>query len=92
MKLKEFWNLGVPFIKKYSLIFDRDKNIVGLYKERINNEPEKSNFFTFSLIFACLIIIGLLLYIFYYVFRSEKRIKRAQELYDDVGNNDEKLI
>ena len=91
-EIKEFWNLGVPFIKKYSLIFDRDKNIVGLYKERINNEPEKSNFLTLSLILSCLIIIGLLLYICYYVLRSEKRMKRAQELYDDVGNNDEKLI
>ena len=91
-ELKEYWNLGVPFIKKYSLIFDRDKNIVGLYKDRINDDSDKSNFFTFSLIFACLIIIGLLLYIFYYVFRSEKRIKRAQELYDDVGNDNEKFI
>ena len=91
-ELKEYWNLGVPFIKKYSLIFDRDKNIVGLYKDRINDDSDKSNFFTFSLIFACLIIIGLLLYIFYYVFRSEKRIKRAQELYDDVGNDNEKFL
>ncbi len=84
--------LGVPFIKKYFLIFDRDKNIVGLYKDRINDDSDKSNFCTFSLIFACLIIIGLLLYIFYYVFRSEKRIKRTQELYDDVGNDKEKLL
>ena len=91
-ELKEFWNLGVPFIKKYSLIFDRDKNIVGYYKERINSDSDKPNFFTFSLIFACLIIIGLLIYIFYYVMRSEKRKKRAQELYDDIGNDNEKFI
>jgi len=81
------WILGKPFMKKYQLVFELDKKIIGLYKE--NNNSNNSNYsnnkgfniYLLLLIIALLVVIGLIIFIVYYLIK--KRKKRACELTDD---------
>ena len=89
-----FWILGELFIKKYQLVYDLDKKIIGLYSEIENeNENEKGNDnnnksdkrinIYLSIIFILLwIIISLIIFIFLF-FNKQKRNK-ALELNDDT--------
>ena len=56
-KILNRWVLGKPFMKKYQLIFDQDKKVIGFYC----NQIEKSNFFYIILIFLFIICIILIL-------------------------------
>jgi hypothetical protein len=81
------WILGKIFMKKYQLVFDLEKKIIGLYKNIIisddnNNENSKGFIIILVLlIIAVIIIIGLVIYIVYYLKKNRK--KRASELLDD---------
>jgi len=85
-----YWILGKPFIKKYSLIYDLDRKIIGLYKENDGNEiDEKNKFksnnylyvFLILLVISIFVIIGLVIYIIFYINKTRK--KKANELIDD---------
>ena len=77
------WILGKPFMKKYQLVFDLDRKIIGLYTKNNNNNDNNNGFniYLFLLIIAVLIVIGLVIFIVYYFQKTRK--KRACELLDD---------
>ena len=72
------WKLGLPFFKKYTLYFDSDRKIIGIYKN-IHNY-----YFNFTILFIIIlitIIIGMGIFI-YYILTKKIRKKRANELID----------
>ena len=71
--------MGEKFLRKYQLIFDLDKKIIGFYTPQ--NDSSTPFIIIFLLISFILITILLLIYIF---FRLKKPRKiRANELLDD---------
>ena len=77
------WILGKPFMKKYSLIYDLDKKIIGTYKKN-NDEGDKNHTniaLLIVLIILGIIVIGLVIFIVYYLKKPRKG--RAFELIDD---------
>ena len=73
------WTLGRPFMKKFQMVFDHDRRLIGIYlgKEGFIN-------WTIVAIFVLgLVIIGLLYYIINYFKNRPKRIK-ANELLEDL--------
>ena len=77
------WILGKPFMKKYSLIYDLDRKIIGTYKKG-NDEEEKNSINLILLIILIILgIIVILLVIFIVYFLKKPRKNRANELDDD---------
>lgn len=80
------WILGMPFIKKYLIVFDLDKKIIGFYNNNIIIKNGKNNifFYVFWYIFLIGIIIVLVFYILRFVyFKKNKRII-ANELNEGI--------
>ena len=79
------WILGKPFMKKYQLVYDLDRKIIGIYKDKIidNNINKNNNLIIYIvlLIILILVIIGLAIYLIYIV--TKNRRKKAYELNDD---------
>ena len=77
------WILGKPFMKKYPLIYDLDKKIIGTYIG--NKEEEKKNPINLTLLILLIalgiIVIGLVIFIIFYLKKPRKN--RAAELNDD---------
>ena len=72
------WILGKTFMKKYQLIYDLDRKIIGLYKA---NSNKGFNFYILFLVLLIFVIISLIYYIFFYI-KTPRKI-RANELEDD---------
>ena len=87
-ELREYWDFGSPFLKKYSFICDRDNNIIGFYNNKTNQKNDFPYFMIIIIIFG-VVIISLLVYILYYILNKKEK-KKAHELSEDVTN--EKLI
>ena len=86
------WLFGRPVFKKYPVVFDQDKRIIGFYTEtgeyEVQNngdkKEEKSNFpISWVLVILLSIIIIILGIAFYLKFPYLKRKKKANELDDD---------
>ena len=78
------WIFGKPFMKKYELVYDLDRKIIGLYKEGSESPSEKSKVnvvFIILLIILILAVAGLSYFIFFYLKKTRK--SRAFELNDD---------
>ena len=78
------WIFGKPFMKKYELVYDLDRKIIGLYKEGNDSPSEKSKVnvvFIILLIILVLAVAGLSYFIFFYLKKTRK--SRAFELNDD---------
>ena len=78
------WIFGKPFMKKYELVYDLDRKIIGLYKEGNESPSEKSKvniLFIILLIILILAVAGLSYFIFFYLKKTRK--SRAFELNDD---------
>ena len=83
-----YWILGKPFMKKNSLVYDLDRKIIGLYKEEDGGKMKEKNgsnnyifLFLNLLIISILVIIGLVIYIIFYIKKTRKN--KANELTDD---------
>ena len=72
------WKLGLPFFKKYTLYFDSDRKIIGIYK---NIHKYYFNFTVLFIVILITIIIGMGIFI-YYILTKKIRKKRANELID----------
>jgi hypothetical protein len=81
-KEDDIWIFGKPFMKKYQLVYDLDKLIIGLYKENINNKKRNLNYYIISLIVLTSIVIILIIYIIYYIKKPRKH--RVFELDEDI--------
>ena len=89
---KNYWSLGIPFLKKYQFVFNEESKTIGYYipNHNIDQEIENGNnnkiflYITFSIILLIVIILGV---IFIKCIKkwviSLPRKKRANELDDD---------
>ena len=89
------WLFGRPLFKKYPMIFDQNKKIIGLYTQTIeNNNDEKKDKnekkdYSFILIllliflFICLVCLAYLFVLCYKNLILKKRRKKAYELDDE---------
>ena len=77
------WILGTPFLKKYQLIFDQDKKVIGFYCK----ETEQSHLFYLILIFLLFIFIIYLIIFNLKIFLFKKKKISATELEEDFLNN-----
>ena len=77
------WILGTPFLKKYQLIFDQDKKVIGFYCK----ETEQSQLFYLILIFLLFIFIIYLIIFNLKIFLFKKKKISATELEEDFLNN-----
>ena len=73
------WTLGKQFLKKYPLLFNPDKKLIGFYKPLPSSSNILHNLFILSLI---IIIILLLFFIIKFFILNKRRMKRAIELDD----------
>ena len=83
---EEPWILGKLFMKKFGLIYDLDRKIIGLYKGNstsVGNEPKKNSNLLLIILLVVLgiIVIALIIFIVYYIKKPRKN--RACELNDD---------
>ena len=74
------WTLGLPFLKKYQMIFNLNKNTIGFYTKF---DEQKSINFIIIFIFILLIIICFLIYIYFKFCNYKKRKLRSNEI-DDI--------
>jgi hypothetical protein len=70
------WILGSPFLKKYQMIFDKDKKIISIYEKDDNHNISFAYIIIFILI---VIIIFLVFYIVFYLFKNKRKL-RANEI------------
>ena len=81
--------LGLPFLKKYQLIFNPNTKTIGFY---IDKKENNSNLFTFfrkyiiviiilACVFICLLVIAVVFFL-----KKKKKKKNATELLDDINN------
>ena len=77
------WILGKPFMKKYSLIYDLDRKIIGAYKKSEDNEGKNhvNLALLILLIILGIIVVGLVIFIIYFIKKPRK--SKAMELNDD---------
>ena len=80
------WILGLPFFKKYNLVFNLDKKTIGFYIPEFN-----SKIFLAYIIIGILIIIilGMAIYIFYLLIKKPRK-KKINEFYETliyINNN-----
>ena len=93
--INENWKLGRPFLKKYQLVFDGTKKLVGYYnKNQINSNKDKSNTTSKSktIIFIFIIVNIILIPIVFFFARRiyMKRKYKANELDSYFVENKEK--
>ena len=75
--------MGISFLRKFNLVFDQDKKVLGYYK--LNEKTFNENLFLkILLIIALIIIIILIILLIYY--KTLKRIRkiRANELETNI--------
>ena len=70
------WIFGSPFLKKYQMIFDKDKKIISIYEKDDNYNISFAYIIIFILI---VIIIFLVFYIVFYLFKNKRKL-RANEI------------
>ena len=79
------WVLGKLFMKKYSLVYDLDKKIIGTYIGNKKEEEESKNPINLTLLILLIalgiLVISLIIFIIFY-FKKPRKI-RAAELNDD---------
>ena len=77
------WSLGISFLRKFNLVFDQDKKVLGYYK--LNEKTFNENLFLkILLIIALIIIIILIILLIYYKTLKQIRKIRANELETNI--------
>ena len=80
------WTFGIPFLKKYQLIFDQEREIIGIY-----NLNEMKNDYLFKILtIICLVIIIFLVSLLYKIIHKTRKI-RANELEENFEYISEKI-
>ena len=106
-KNNDVWELGVPFLKKYQMIFNSDTKKIGYYvtmnisnteqNKKINKNNEINNNFsfrTFIEIFIVIIFIAVLIFLAKKLYLNKIKQKRPYELQDedyDYFSNNNKI-
>ena len=76
--------LGQPFLKKYQIVFNADRKLMGIY---INQKFNYFNLFLWFIIIILIIIISILLILIYQKYIKKPRKVRANELEEDFLYN-----
>ena len=84
--VEQCWEFGFPFFKKYQIVFDQDKKIIGFYKKNLSEETSKT-----LIILLIILIVSLILFIGFCLKKHNKKIK-AKELENIYDNNLKKYI
>lgn len=91
----QYWYMGKPFIKKYKLFLDKDRKIIGLYKNFQNNvddddEPNKEEDKSYSkyiitiIVLAVVLIVSIISILYYFLVIKKSRRQRANELDEHI--------
>ena len=90
----DYWLMGKIFVKKYNLFLDKDKRIIGLYKNYTKIEEEKeleiTNNANYTGYIVAIVILGLVLittiisFLYYFLVIKKSRRIRANELDDNI--------
>ena len=91
----QYWYMGKPFIKKYKLFLDKDRKIIGLYKNFQNNvddddEPNKEEDKSYTkyiitiIVLAVVLIVSIISILYYFLVLKKSRRIRANELDDNT--------
>jgi hypothetical protein len=73
------WTLGKPFLKKYPLVFDQDKYIIGIFNK---NAPKKNETFIIKLFYENYIMILFCGFIFFvFLFLLNRKNKDHKKVY-----------
>ena len=85
LKHESHWILGQFFLRKYLLVFDLDKKIIGFYNNKIKIEGigKGKKLKTFFVICLLLFIIGEGIFIYFYYRRKNRKV-RAYELDEGI--------
>lgn len=87
------WILGKIFMKKFNLVYDLDKKIIGLYRkvgiynEKIEEEEKSSGYKVYVIFIVILVVVVLGLMGFIIYFFKHKKNRKAIELDDDENNS-----
>ena len=81
--INPIWILGKPFMKKFQLVYDLDRKIIGMYKENNNNVENSNKYIIYIVALSILgiIVVGLVIYIIFIIKKPRKN--KAFELDDD---------
>ena len=90
------WELGHIFLKKYLIVFDGEAKTIGYYyqpnsqKDKNNSKKNNNIFITVCIIFG-IVIIGLVIYIFYFNSKKNRKIRpnELEENFDYSPSNSE---
>ena len=82
------WLLGRIFLYKYQFVMDNDNNLIGIYKEKDNNNEPKDKNYTMLIIILSILLINLiiaLVVVIYYIRKNicKTRKRRLSEISDD---------
>jgi hypothetical protein len=72
------WTLGKPFLKKYQLVFDKDKYIIGIFNQ---NMFHKSEIFFIKFFYEIISFCGILAVLFLFYFFWKKKNKNLKKVY-----------
>ena len=87
-----FWELGEIFFRKYNLLFDLDKKIIGFpiiksnYKKNENNKKEKSRIYKNFIIFLNFILICIIIFLILFILLLIKK-KKINNRIKEINNN-----
>ena len=87
-----FWELGEIFFRKYNLLFDLDKKIIGFpiiksnYKKNEINKKEKSRIYKNFMIFLNFILICIIIFLILFILLLIKK-KKINNRIKEINNN-----
>ena len=87
-----FWELGEIFFRKYNLLFDLDKKIIGFpiiksnYKKNEINKKEKSRIYKSFIIFLNFILICIIIFLILFILLLIKK-KKINNRIKEINNN-----
>ena len=90
----EYWLLGKPLVKKYKLFLDKDKRIIGLYKNYTEIKEEElrdgkanantTGYIVVIIVLALVLIVSIISILYYFLVIKKSRKIRANELDDNT--------
>ena len=86
-KLSNHWRFGKPFFQTFNITFNKDRKIIGLYKQYGGiNKGNQLNWYNVILIIICIILIIFIGYLLFLYSKINKKNKiKAQELNEEYN-------
>ena len=82
------WELGRIFLYKYQLVMDNDQNMIGIYKEKINNNESKEKNYTMLIAILSIILLNVLIALSMLIYYLKKNIcKSKKKIFSDSDDD-----